>query len=149
MFGVPMLYNKFYDQIATKIAELPHKKRLKVQDAVDVKLRNLKHKGQYTHCIYDFFIFDKMKEALGGCVELCLSGSAPLSPHIGDFLKVAFCCPLVEGFGTTETCDGQFLQVSDQHVCGDVGFPLRHVECKLINVPELKYLVTDKNEHGQ
>ena len=34
-------------------------------------------------------------------------------------------------------------------MCGNVGYPLKHVEYKLIDVPELKYFVTDKNEYDE
>ena len=66
----------------------------------------MKEHGEYTHTFYDWLYFNKFKDAVGGCVELCLAGSAPLAPHVGEFLKVAFGCPLLEGFGTTETCNG-------------------------------------------
>ena len=36
------------------------------------------------------------------------SGSAPLAPETRDFLRVAMCAPVIEGYGLTETCGASF-----------------------------------------
>lgn len=36
------------------------------------------------------------------------SGSAPLAPDTRDFLRVAMCAPVIEGYGLTETCGASF-----------------------------------------
>jgi long-chain acyl-CoA synthetase len=40
-----------------------------------------------------------MKARLGGRVKLMITGSAPIEKNVLDFLKVAFCCPLLEVYG--------------------------------------------------
>jgi long-chain acyl-CoA synthetase len=49
-----------------------------------------------------------MKAILGGKVRIMLTGSAPLSVEVFDFLKVCFCTYFVEAYGMTETCGGSF-----------------------------------------
>jgi len=63
------------------------------------KQNNLETKGSTNHCFYDKLLFNKMRQLLGGRVRLMLTGSAPLSAEVQEFMKIAFCCPLVEGYG--------------------------------------------------
>ncbi|WJX73840.1 eukaryotic long-chain fatty acid CoA synthetase (LC-FACS), variant 2 [Trifolium repens] len=44
-------------------------------------------------------VFDKIKHALGGRVRLMLSGSAPLSMNVEEFLRVTFGATLAQGYG--------------------------------------------------
>lgn len=52
-------------------------------------------------------MFSKVKARLGGRVRILVSGGAPLAPHVEEFLKVAFCCPVVQvGAATQGTWPG-------------------------------------------
>lgn len=78
-----------------------------------------------------------------------LSGGAPLSPEIGEFLKVAFGCPIIEGYGLTETCAVGTVQRPDDPASGNVGGPVPAVEIKLFDIPEMNYTSQDKNDKGE
>jgi long-chain acyl-CoA synthetase len=39
----------------------------------------------------------KIQAVLGGQVQLIVTGSAPISPDVVEFLKVAFACEVTEG----------------------------------------------------
>ena len=65
---------------------------------------------------FDMLVFSKVKERLGGRVRLIITGGAPLARHVEDFLKVAMCCPVVQGYGLTETCAASFICTPDIHV---------------------------------
>jgi len=49
--------------------------------------------------LWDKLVFNKTKEAFGGRVRLMLTGSAPISAEIIDFIKIVACCPFIEGYG--------------------------------------------------
>jgi len=66
---------------------------------LDVKLDNLHSKGKTKHWFYDTLVFGKVKKILGGKVKTLFTGSAPISQEVIDFLKVSFCCPIIEGYG--------------------------------------------------
>ena len=55
-----------------------------------------------THRAWDRLIFKNSKAALGGRVRFMVTGSAPISTDVLKFLKICFCCPIVEGYGQTE-----------------------------------------------
>ena len=54
--------------------------------------------------ILDALIFRKMRGLVGGRIRLLLSGGAPLSPDIHDYVRCALTLPLVQGYGLTESC---------------------------------------------
>eukprot|EP00955_Chlamydomonas_euryale_P029712 313028-Chlamydomonas_euryale.AAC.1 len=41
-------------------------------------------------------VFSKVAARLGGKVKIVISGGAPLSAHVEEFLRVAMCCPVVQ-----------------------------------------------------
>lgn len=51
-------------------------------------------------------IFKKTRAILGGNVRAMLSGGAPLSEDTQYFMNACMCCPVVQGYGLTETCGG-------------------------------------------
>jgi long-chain acyl-CoA synthetase len=59
--------------------------------------------------LYDKVIFKKMKAATGGNLRLCVTGSAPIAKEVQEFLRIALCCPIVEGYGQTEATGASFV----------------------------------------
>jgi hypothetical protein len=41
----------------------------------------------------------QVKMGLGGRVRLVISGAAPLSGHVEEFLRVIMCSPVLQGYG--------------------------------------------------
>ena len=90
--------------------------------AIATKIANMKSHGILTHSVWDRLVFSKVKAALGGRIRVICSGSAPISPEILDFLRVAFCCDVIEGYGATETAAGLTTNVpKDFSGTGTVG----------------------------
>ncbi|KAE8708290.1 Long chain acyl-CoA synthetase 4 [Hibiscus syriacus] len=64
--------------------------------------------------------FGKMKkgskERIGRecVVRLILSGAAPLSSHVEEFLRVVACCHVLQGYGLTETYAGTFVSLPNE-----------------------------------
>ena len=69
-------------------------------------------------------IFNKMKYILGGKVRVMITGSAPISSDVLDFLKVCFSCPIIEGYGLTETCGSSTMTYMNDPHSGHVGGPI-------------------------
>lgn len=146
--SVPRLFNKFYDKMQSGIKDLTGCKASLANKAVNTKLDNLHTSGDYTHMMYDAVIFKKMKAALGGRCKYMITGSAPISRDVREFMKIAMCCPFSEGYGQTEGMGASFISDPLDNTVGHVGGPLLQNEFKLIDVPEMNYFSTDKDENG-
>lgn len=53
-----------------------------------------------------------------------ITGSAPISGDVLEFLKICFCSDICEGYGMTETCAGSCLTYEGDPIVGIVGGPL-------------------------
>lgn len=56
------------------------------------------------------YIFSKVSLVLGGRVRMMLSGGAPLSEKTQRFMNICFRCPVLQGYGLTETCGAGTIQ---------------------------------------
>ena len=147
--SVPRLYNKFYAKMKEGIENLTGMKATLANRAVNTKIKNYRQGAGITHWMYDKLVFKKMRQALGGNVQYLLSGSAPISDEVKEFLSIAFSAPLVEGYGQTENLAGAFVQMPGDVKKGIVGGPLPHVEFKLVDIPEMNYYSTDTDDQGR
>ena len=73
-----------------------------------------------------------------------VTGSAPIDLEVLNFLKICFCCPILEGYGLTETSAATSLTDPTDPVSGHVGGPLECSKFRLRDVPEMQYLASDK-----
>lgn len=148
--SVPRLYNKIYDKITNGVTAAGGLKATLFNKGLASKTYYLKNGGHLTHGFYDKLIFNKVRAKLGlDRCNIMVTGSAPISAHVMDFLRVVFCCHVVEGYGQTETAAGATITpLAEQAEGGHVGVPIACNEIRLVDVPDMGYLVTDKT-HGE
>jgi long-chain acyl-CoA synthetase len=120
-----------------------------INAAVNSKMKKLKEGGGLTHCLWDKLVFNKVKQMLGGRIRLMITGSAPISGDVLDFLKVCFCCDICEGYGMTETSAASVITKRGDPVTGHVGGPLVNVKIRLRDIPEMNYMTTDDPPKGE
>jgi len=144
---VPRLLGRLYDKVmeAVKIGGIT---QTMFEKAYSDKQADLK-KGYYTNAVWDNIVFAKVKGKLGGRVRFIITGSAPIAPNLIDFLRISFCCPVLEGYGQTETCGAGTRTLLGDHDTGHVGVPQPSVEVKLVDVPEMNYFATDNPPRGE
>lgn len=142
--SVPRLFNKFYDKIKAKLNSYPGEQGEMVQKALAEKLQNVRDGKGYKHEVYDEKIFNATKAFMGGRVRIMLTGSAPISADVLDFLKVVFCCAVTEGYGMTESGGGSCVTFTEDPQTGVVGGPIASVKIRLRDLPEMNYLSTNE-----
>lgn len=140
--GVPRVFDRIYSTVTAKTKAAGGIKAALFNFGFARKLRHINEgwKQDQASPFFDKIVFAKVKAALGGNVRLILTGGAPLARHVEDFLKVTMCCPVVQGYGLTESCAASFIGIPDQqNQTGTVGPPMPCLGMRLESCPELNY----------
>ena len=143
MTAVPRLYEKVYDKILEKGADLSGIKRALFFWAIDLGLKYEPY-GQNGFW-YELqlklarkLIFSKWQDGLGGNLDLMVSGSAALQPRLTRTFAAAG-MPIMEGYGLTET--SPVISVNDMRNggfrVGTVGRIIDNVEVKIAEDGEI------------
>jgi long-chain acyl-CoA synthetase len=77
-----------------------------------------------------------------------ITGSAPISKEVLNFLKIAFCCPINEGYGQTESAAPATITWSNDPESGHIGGPFPTCDFKLFDIPDMNYTCDDKDDNG-
>ncbi|MFI9624665.1 AMP-dependent synthetase/ligase [Streptomyces sp. NPDC052042] len=88
------------------------------------------------HKVADTLVFAKIREAFGGRLRACVSGSAALAPDIGYFFAGAG-IHILEGYGLTETSAASFVNPGEAYRTGTVGKPLPGTEVRIADDGEI------------
>ncbi|PPD89559.1 hypothetical protein GOBAR_DD13509 [Gossypium barbadense] len=101
---------------------------------------NKGYKQKFASPLADLLAFRKVKAKLGGRLRLLLSGGAPLSSEVEEFLRVTCCAFVVQGYGLTETCGACTIGFPDE-MCfvGAVGSPAVYNDLRLEEVSDMGY----------
>ncbi|KAF8725774.1 hypothetical protein HU200_020329 [Digitaria exilis] len=142
LVGVPRVYERIYEGILKAIAELRPLRRVIFNALYNRKLASMK--AGYSHKtaspFADMLAFRKVKARLGGRLRLLISGGAPLSNEIEEFMRVATCAYFVQGYGLTETLGPSTVcYIDDMALVGSAGVPATYTEIRLEEVPEMGY----------
>ncbi|MDG1397121.1 MAG: long-chain fatty acid--CoA ligase [Polaribacter sp.] len=143
MTAVPRLYEKIYDKIILKGEDLTGVKKKLFFWAVNLGLE-YKPYGE-NGWLYEKklgiarkLIFSKWQAALGGNLELMVSGSAALQPRLTRIFAAAG-MPIMEGYGLTETSPVTSVndQMNGNFRVGTVGKVIDDVKVKIAENGEI------------
>ncbi len=143
MTVVPRLLEKVYDKIYGKGAELTGIKKMLFFWAINLGLRYKPYRQngwwyEKQLGIARKLIFSKWREALGGKLDVMVSGSAALQPRLARVFAAAG-IPVMEGYGLTET--SPVISVNDMRNglfrIGTVGKLIKGVEVKIAEDGEI------------
>lgn len=140
--AVPRLYNRIHEKVFGGVAAAGGIKKKLFEYAYAVKKANLK-KGTVVHKFWDKIVFKAVRNRLGGRVRCLITGSAPISAEVLEFLRICFSAYVVEGYGQTETSAGATTSHMYDLSSGHVGVPMPQCMVKLRDVPSMNYFSTD------
>ncbi|KAF0901519.1 hypothetical protein E2562_003502 [Oryza meyeriana var. granulata] len=140
--AVPRVLDRIYSGLTAKISSGGILKKTLFNVAYKLKLDSMRKgiKHEKAAPFFDRLVFSKVKERLGGKLRFIVSGGAPLSVAVEEFLRVVTCASVVQGYGLTETCAASFVAIpNDFSMAGTVGPPVQHLDVRLESVPEMGY----------
>ncbi|GAA2984412.1 AMP-dependent synthetase/ligase [Streptomyces fulvorobeus] len=151
MAAVPRIFEKVYNGVAAK-ARAGGGAKYKIflwaagvaREYARVSQDNFRRTGRASvpfalgarHKVADTLVFAKIREAFGGRLRACVSGSAALAPDIGFFFAGAG-IHILEGYGLTETSAASFVNPGEAYRTGTVGKPLPGTEVRIADDGEI------------
>ncbi|SFB67959.1 long-chain acyl-CoA synthetase [Halobiforma haloterrestris] len=132
--SVPRVYEKIYDAIREQASESPVKKRIfEWATDVGVDYQETDDPGPVLsakQALADRLVFSTVREALGGEIEMLISGGGSLSPELCT-LYHAMGLPIYEGYGLTETAPVLAVNPPEEPKIGTIGPALPDVELRI------------------
>jgi long-chain acyl-CoA synthetase len=134
--GVPRFYEKVYARVMENAMASPPLRRSLFQWGMKqgTAVARARFEGKVPPFltalqarIADRLVGAKIRARMGGRLRLCISGSAPLSPHVMEFF-FAIGIAVIEGYGLTETSPVICLNRPGKEKPGSVGPPVPGVE---------------------
>ena len=134
-YAVPRLYNKIYDGLHKKIGGGGGLKAKLFYGGLECAKRRaeLAEKGKSSGMLdlkygfYDRLVFSKVRERLGGRLQLAFSGGAAISEEVMRFLDYVG-VTIFEGYGLSETSPIATMNTPDHRRVGTVGKPIPGVK---------------------
>ncbi|KPI23118.1 AMP-dependent synthetase/ligase [Streptomyces sp. NPDC048253] len=151
MAAVPRIFEKVYNGVAAKARAGGGAKFKIFQWAAEVSREyakaaqdNFRRTGTAAvpfglgakHKVADALVYAKIREAFGGNLRACVSGSAALAPEIGYFFAGAG-IHILEGYGLTESSAASFVNPGEAYRTGTVGKPLPGTEVRIADDGEI------------
>ncbi|XKK59337.1 AMP-dependent synthetase/ligase [Streptomyces sp. ARC32] len=151
MAAVPRIFEKVYNGVAAKARAGGGAKYKIFQWAAEIAREyakvtqdNFKRTGTASapaglrtkHAVADRLVYAKIREAFGGRLRACVSGSAALAPEIGYFFAGAG-IHILEGYGLTESSAASFVNPGEAYRTGTVGKPLPGTEVRIADDGEI------------
>ncbi len=145
VLAVPRVYEKIHGRIMARVAAAPPLRRALFDWslAVGTRASELLEAGRplprglrMRRALADRLVFRKLRAAVGGEVELLVSGGVPLDADVARFFH-AVGLLVCEGWGATETAAPSTFNTPRAFRFGSVGRPLPGVEVRVAEDGEL------------
>ena len=99
MCSVPRILNRVYTKVMESISQKSGVVQWLFNKAVDSKKYYYENEGSLDHKFYDAAVFKKIKAQFGGNLKAMISASAPISPEVLTFYKIALGIHVYECYG--------------------------------------------------
>uniref|UniRef100_A0A0K0CUC8 long-chain-fatty-acid--CoA ligase n=1 Tax=Angiostrongylus cantonensis TaxID=6313 RepID=A0A0K0CUC8_ANGCA len=141
MAAVPTIMDRIFKAVSEEVAASP--RIMQELFKLNYERKRARYQEGYCSPFLDRIVFKKIRRLLGGNLKGVLSGGAPLNPETQRFMNICMCCPVVQGYGLTETCGAACVADINDLSTGTVGPPVRCCEIVLREWKEGGYTTGD------
>ena len=138
--GVPRVYEKIHTAVEQKIKGFPRKNIYRWALSVGRTHKPAILAGEVPKSLRwklaNKLVFSKIRERMGGNVEVFVSGGAPLGIELAHWYA-SIGIRIHEGYGLTETSPVIAVNTPRAHKLGTVGRPLANVDVQIANDSEI------------
>ena len=129
LFSVPRVFEKVYNTAAQKAEDDGKGRIFDLAAKVASNYARQREQGKVRlgtrllHGVFDRLVYKKLRDALGGRVQYCISGGAGLGERLGYFFS-GIGVTVLEGYGLTETSAASAVNPPRRVKIGTVGQPI-------------------------
>ena len=109
LVAVPRILNRVAEVMRYKISTKPAFIRKALDAAIAAKAKAIKENRGYSQLL-DGILFKNFRAALGGRIRMMVSGGAPITQDVFEFLCATVCPNIIQGYGLTEVSSGLAVQ---------------------------------------
>lgn len=145
-FGVPRIWEKFYEGITSKLKEAPPLRKKIAQWAMGVgqRVNALRNRGKQPtgllalqYKLANKLVFSKLKPRIGlGRARVCASGAAPIAKEVLEFFA-GLDVVVLEVYGQSEGSGPSTINYPGKTKLGSVGVPIHGCEVKIAEDGEI------------
>ena len=138
MIVVPRILERLYESMTTAADRSKGLKRLLIKHAIKIaKIKDPSKNFDPLYKLFNYFVYKKMRNAVGGNFRMIISGSSALNKSILRFL-LNIGLPVFEGYGMTECSPVVSANCKQAIKPGSIGKPLPHLEVKIGECSEIQ-----------
>ncbi|CAJ0959555.1 unnamed protein product, partial [Mesorhabditis belari] len=137
MAAVPAIMDRIFKAVTEEVAASP--RFMQELFKLNYERKRARYQDGYCSPFLDRIIFKKIRKLLGGKLRGVLSGGAPLNPETQRFMNICMCCPVIQGYGLTESCGAACIADTEDLSTGTVGPPVRCARIALREWSEAGY----------
>ena len=149
LITVPSMLNRIYEVINQQFNSKSGLSKSLLDKALSSKIKKYEETGELSNNFLQGMVFKKVQKSFGGNVRIMICGSAPIAGEVVKFLRIVIGCPILEGYGLTESCGASFVTNAFDTGTEHIGGPVPGLELKLKPVPDLGYTSNNYSEYGE
>jgi long-chain acyl-CoA synthetase len=138
LVAVPRIFEKVHNRARAR-AQGPRRMIFEAAVSAGAEWSRSPNPGLLTslqRAVFDRLVYSKLRAAMGGRITHCVSGGAPLAPHLAHFFR-AVGIDVLEGYGLTETCAASAINPPSWNKVGTIGQPWPGTEFRVADDGEL------------